>query len=377
MVLKPILRKVGELQATHARTIFLLAIVLSAFMALGVPRIRLQTDLSKELPSGVPTIELQDRIGEKFGDSDVFLIVISLDPDSDVEGRVQDIRDPRVLEMVVELHQLLEGEPEVSSVFSIAPALAQAGVPPSLEASKEMLGRIPQASQAFNRDYTATVVFASTDLGADEERVRSFMRNINEDMEAVRRPPGVKIGVTGTPVMRTTLMTLLVRDATFTILLSAAVILGLLVLLHGPTRGLLIFVPLIGAMIWLLGTMGWLGIPLSIATVGIGAMVLGLGVEYGVFVVKRYEEERETGKSQLETLQTILPGVGLAIFGSASTTTVGFLALLLATMPMIQKMGATLALGIVYSFIAAVIVNPAFIVVEESFMEKRRERNAG
>jgi len=376
-MLKPLLRWIGELQATHARTIFVLAIVLSAVMALGVPRIRLQTDLSKELPSGVPTIELQDRIGEKFGDSDVFLIVISLDPDSDVEGRVQDIRDPRVLEMVLELHQLLEGEPEVSSVFSIAPALAYTGIPPDLESSKEMLSRIPQASQAFNRDYTATVVFASTDLGADEERVRSFMKSINEDMEAVRRPPGVKIGVTGTPVMRTTLMTLLVRDATFTILLSAAIILGLLVLLHGATRGLLIFTPLIGAMIWLLGTMGWLGIPLSIATVGIGAMIIGLGVEYGVFMVKRYEEERETGKSQIETLRTILPGVGLAIFGSASTTTVGFLALLLATMPMIQKMGATLALGIVYSFIAAVIVNPAFIVVEESFMERRRGRDAG
>lgn len=364
------------MQAAHARTIFMMAIVLSTVMALGVPRIKLQTDLSKELPSGVPSIDLQTKIGEKFGDTDAFLIVIELDRDSDQVNMVTDIRDPRVLDMVVELHNLLEEEPEVSGVFSIAPAFARTGVPPTLEASRQILNNLPQAGQAFNKDHTATVVFAAADLGTDEERVKGFMQSIEEDMNAVRKPSGIVMGLTGTPVMRTTLMTLLVRDASYTILLSAVIILGLLVLLHGPSRGLLIFIPLMGAMIWLLGTMGWLGIPLSIATVGIGAMVLGLGVEYGVFVVKRYEEERVNGKSQKETLRTILPGVGLAIFGSASTTTVGFLALLLATMPMIQKMGATLALGIIYSFIAAVIVNPAFIVMEEGFMEKRRARDA-
>ncbi len=365
------------MQADHAKTIFILAIVLSGMMAVGMPRIKIQTDLSKELPSGVPSIDLQTKIGEKFGDTDAFLIVIEVDPESDVENRVTDIRDPRVLEMVLELHPLLEKESEVSSVFSIAPALAYTGVPPTLDASKEMLSRIPQAGQAFNKDYTATVVFASADLGTNEERVREFMRNIEEDMDAVRKPSGIKMGLTGTPVMRNTLMTLLVRDATYTMLLAGGIILLLLIILHGPTRGFLIFAPLVGAMIWLLGTMGWLGIPLSIATVGIGAMVLGLGVEYGVFVVKRYEEERDAGRNQLETLRAIIPGVGLAIFGSASTTTVGFLALLLATMPMIQKMGATLALGIVYSFIAAVIVNPAFIIIEENFMERRMQKNAG
>jgi len=32
--------------------------------------------------------------------------------------------------------------------------------------------------------------------------------------------------------------------------------------------------------------MGWIGIKLSIATVGIGAMILGLGVEYGAFLLQ-------------------------------------------------------------------------------------------
>jgi len=375
-MLKSILRKIGELQAKHASLIFALAIVLSSIVALGIPKIRIQTDLSKELPKGIPTIELQEKIGEKFGGSDSFIIVVQVDPDAQAENKVIDIRDPRVLEMIAELHGLLEKEPEVSQAFSPAPILAFTGIPKDLESSKRLLAQIPEAQQFFNRDFTATVVFAYADLGAREEKVQQFVSAINEDIASVRKPPGIKMSITGTPVMRSTLLGLLVRDAGFTMALSGAIIFAILLVLHRPfTKALLIFFPLVGGLIWLLGTMGWLGIPLSIATVGIGAMVFSLGVEYGVFVVERYEEERKRGKNQLEALTTVMPGVGLAIFGSASTTVVGFLALLLATMPMIQKMGATLALGIIYSFIASVIVNPAFIVVEENFTAKRRHEN--
>jgi len=101
-------------------------------------------------------------------------------------------------------------------------------------------------------------------------------------------------------------------------------------------------------------------------------MILGLGVEYGVFIVRRYHEQREKGMGQMESLNATIPGVGLAIFGSASTTTIAFLALLLASMPMIQRMGTSLALGIVYSFIGAVVVNPAFIIIEENYKERRK-----
>lgn len=373
-MLRAIFEKIGEIQARHAYAIFFSALLLSAVIALGIPKIRLQTDLSKELPEGVPSIELQKKIGKKFGDVDAFIIVISIDRSEDAENRVIDIRDPRALKAVVELHELISKEKEVSDILSPALILSNLPEPKSIEESRAMIGSIPELRQFFNRDYTATLIFAYADLGADEERVKAFVENIERDINSVAKPSGIKISVTGTPVMRTTLLNLLIRDATITMTLAGLIILLLLIIIQRSlTKALLVFLPLVGGMLWLLGTMGWLGIPLSIATVGIGAMVLGLGVEYGIFIVRRYEEEREKGKSQEEALKKVMPGVGLAIFGSASTTTIGFLALLLATMPMIQKMGATLALGIIYSFIAAVIVNPAFIIVEENFAIRKRK----
>ncbi len=373
-MLKEALRLIGGLQVRYANVIFVVAIVSTLFMALGVPKIRLQTDLSKELPQNIPVIELQEKVRDKFGDVDSFAIVVQVDSESQAFDRIADIRDPRVLRMIVDLHEKLSREKDVTTVFSLA-SFFRGRMPSSLEESRNTIQQIPQVGLLVNSDHSATVLYVNADVGAKEEDVTALTDAIGEDISNVAIPPGLKVSVTGSPVLRNTLLRLLVSDASFTIVLSALIILGLLLIRHRPvTRALLIFFPLATGIIWLLGTMGWIGLPLSIATVGIGAMILGLGVEYGVFIVTRYEEERESGKSQHDALATVMPGVGLAIFSSATTTIVGFLALLLASMPMIQHMGASLALGIVYSFIAAILVNPAFIVVEENFMERLRGR---
>ena len=82
MGLKIALRKLGEIQARYASIIFVFAIIFTAFMALGVPQIRLQTDLSKELPEDVPALDLMDEVAVKFGGSDLFIIVFEVDRDA-------------------------------------------------------------------------------------------------------------------------------------------------------------------------------------------------------------------------------------------------------------------------------------------------------
>jgi predicted RND superfamily exporter protein len=96
-------------------------------------------------------------------------------------------------------------------------------------------------------------------------------------------------------------------------------------------------------------------------------MLLGLGVEYGVFVVSRYKEERDKNFSQLDSLKTTVHGIGTAVIGSGLTTIVGFGVLSFATMPMIQHLGQTLALGIAYCLLAALFVNPVLILLVEDY----------
>jgi len=64
-------------------------------------------------------------------------------------------------------------------------------------------------------------------------------------------------------------------------------------------------------------------------------------------------------------LRIAVSNIGASTFGSAATTTAAFLALTLSVMPMIQHLGQTLAMGIIFCWLAAAVVNPCFIVFEE------------
>ncbi|NOZ58165.1 MAG: MMPL family transporter [Euryarchaeota archaeon] len=363
MLLRGALVRLARAQAGWGHVIVALALVFTLFAALGLPEMGLQTDLTRELPAGIEAIEKMKEVGAEFGSSDSVIVIIKLS-DSELSGRVQDIRDPRVARMIEQVHRNLAEEREVSRVHSAYSIYEKTGTPRSLEESRALYSAIPELRDFYSRDLTATAMYIYSDIGASEERNRALVERVREVVEGSEKPPGVEVLITGTPPMRVALFELLIHDAALTMSVAALIILLLLVILQRSViKGLVVFTPLVLSVVWTLGTMGWLGIPLSIGTVGIGAMILGLGVEYGIFVIKRYEEEKRKGRSPEEILGVVVPGVGLNITGSATTTIAGFLALLLATMPMVQKMGSTLALGIFYSYLGAIVVNPALIAI--------------
>jgi len=366
MLIESVMERLAEFQGKHSKGIVVVALIVTLFLGVGLLNIRMETDISKELPQDLPVIELQGRVEDTFGGQDIIFVVAQLDYGSRSKDAVRDIRDPRVMRMLLELEDRISEEMEIDRVQSIASVFKQIGIPDNVEGVKATLSRIPGSERAFNKDYSATLLYAYADLGTKEESIKDLDKKIREDIRESYRPPGVKVRLTGMPSIRVTMMDLLQSDALFTMSLSAFIILILLIIISRPwTRGILVFVPLLFGLIWTLGLMGWLNIPLSVATVGIGAMILGLGVEYGIFYVSRYEEERDKGNTQIDSLKTALQGVGSAIVGSSTTTIVGFLALLLASMPMMHHLGFTLALGIFCCVVSALVVNPAMILTKE------------
>lgn len=369
MALENLLKKLAFMQKKRAVLIFVLALILTAFLGIGLSKIRLETDMKKMMPQELPIFKSLDRVSEKFGGQDMVLLVIQLDKDSEVKEAPKDIRDPLIIRYLIFLEDSIKKESSVSSVNSVAYVFRRKMFF-TLDHVKAILAQNPSANNFFNDDYSTTLMYISSNLGTSEEKVKVMNKLINKKLSSVPTIPGLKISITGNPPMRVTILDLLVHDSIFTLLIAAIIILGLLVVMKRSfTKALLVFIPLTIGLTWMFGTMGWLNIPLSIATVGIGAMILGLGVEYGIFLVSRYEEERNKDKTQLESLQTSVSGVGKAIFGSATTTIVGFSALSLSSMPMIRNLGLTLATGIFYCLAVALLVNPCIIILEEN-MEK-------
>lgn len=358
--------RLAEMQRKHAKLLAVLVIIFTIILGIGLKDLTINSDFRKEMPKDLPIFALNDRISAKFGGEDTVVIAVQIDDSVDLISAVRDIRDPRVIQSLIFLDGVLRDESSITSVTS--PATFFRGKSEVMPEEITQTLRNPQANAFFSRNYKMTLMYVTADIGGGEEQIKNFDDFIQKRIDYTPKPPGVKFGITGGPTLRATIFELLKSDAVYTLMVAAVIILLLLFVMEGSyTRGLLVFAPLSLGLIWTMGTLGWLGIPLSIATVGLSSMILGLGVEYGVFMLSRYNEERAKNNGQLDSLKTTVRGIGSAIIGSGLTVIVGFGVLAFATVPMIQHLGETLALGIAFCLLAALFVNPVFILLEEDF----------
>ncbi len=139
----------------------------------------------------------------------------------------------------------------------------------------------------------------------------------------------------------------LARDFIWFILgAGGAVLLLLGLLLRSPGRVGSALVPVVTGLAAVTGGMALLGIPMNAFHTVAAVLILGLGVDYGVFMVMR-----------------VIRGPGLctekAVLVSGLTTLAGFGALALADHPALHAIGVTVLLGIGAAVPAALLVVPA------------------
>lgn len=355
-----LLEKLARLQLEHTNAVIAAGVVLTAVLATGIPEIRLQTDFQASLPDSIDPISTQEEVRAKFGNTDSIIILFQLDESRLEESTVTDIRDPRVVRTMKFLEGELEREPLIESVNSMASLFEQ--VPEDDERVKQVLSR--GEASFTNRDYTASLMYVRLSEDMNEENIREATALIEQNIDEAPKYPGVRIRPTGVPVLRNELSDVMITDTTNIIAAASVLILVLLVGARGFYYGTATFAPLFLGLLWTLGAMGLLGIPLTIATIAIGSMLLGLGVEYGSFIAERIAEEVNGGELE-ESMMKSVPNTGRAVLGSSTTDIVGFLALLLASISFIRQLGITLALGESLTLVAALVLTPALIVKYE------------
>lgn len=136
---------------------------------------------------------------------------------------------------------------------------------------------------------------------------------------------------------------------------------------ESATLGVVTLIPVVLSATWLFGTMAILGIPISLITAMVGSITVGIGVDYAIHISERYGEERRRTADASEALIETVVGTGSALLSSAATTALGFGVLAFALLPALRQFGLVLALGVIYSFIAAVYVQPSLLAVWEQY----------
>jgi len=135
----------------------------------------------------------------------------------------------------------------------------------------------------------------------------------------------------------------------------------LLIWRRGPPS-LMAMVPVVMAVTLILGAMGAFGIPLNVLNVTVGAIAIGLGLDYPIHLIERFMEEREKGRPPAEATETALDTMGPHILASALTTVMGFSAACVLALPMLVSFGLIIGASIALVYLASMLVLPMLLV---------------
>ncbi len=157
-----------------------------------------------------------------------------------------------------------------------------------------------------------------------------------------------RIGVISPSVFGDMISLALGRDFLLFILGAAVMVLVLLgILLCSVFRMGAALVPVCTGLVAAMGGMALLGIPLNVFSMVAAVLIIGLGVDYGVFMVMHKNGEGGLGTEK-------------AVLVSGLTTLAAFGALVLAGHPALHTIGVTVLLGIGAAVPSALLVIPAF-----------------
>ena len=200
------------------------------------------------------------------------------------------------------------------------------------------------------------------DSAAPFANTTDTIRKHFKELEA--KYPGTKLVCTGEPALDTDQAVEANDDATMASLITVGLIICLFFFSYRtflrPTFAILV---LIMAVLWSLGfalvTVGHFNI-LSIAVI---PMVLGIGIDFGIQILGRYEEELSHGRTIAEAVTDALQHTGVAIITGGSTTALAFFTLCFNDFVGLAELGVIAGSSMVLCITANLLVLPSVYIL--------------
>lgn len=162
------------------------------------------------------------------------------------------------------------------------------------------------------------------------------------------------VALTGPVIVSIELKKVVLEDAIIAAIIGTIIVLLFLIWdLGGIWVGVLALLPLLVGLVWTIGAMTWMDIPVNFMNIFVFTMIIGIGVDYGIHLVHRW---LETG-GDLDAIE----GTSRAIVVAALTTIIGFGSLALSHYPGLQSMGLVAIFGAATTAFASVMLLPALM----------------
>jgi hypothetical protein len=289
------------------------------------------------------------------------------------------LEEPSIMRAVYDLERRLEKEPGVGKAISYVDFIRKMHV--AMNADRPDAGDLPST-----RRMTAQYLFLYSMSGGSADfdtyiepthrsaKVRVLLhedstvygkRMIQLVQDEVKRtfPPGYSVNYTGTlastaaglDAMVAGKLRNIVQIAVITFLIAS-------LLLRSFTAGLLVITPLALTVAMNFGVMGLLGIPLDNITAAISAMAVGIGADYAMYFLFRVREELNVMPDLGSAIRSALMTSGKAILFVSTAIAGGYATLCLSGFRFHIELGALVALAMIVSSMATLVLLPILIV---------------
>jgi predicted RND superfamily exporter protein len=354
------------------KTVLIIYTIITIIIGIQIRNVYMQSDLAAFLPQNDPTLQLWNKINQEFQIGSTIVVYIDAD----------DIRDPYVLREMdrvstkINIYELDKGKTDgIFSVTSIAQLIKEENAKPELPYNLGGTGKyeIPDDPALINT-YMARIqsMEGTLFLNTYQDTVIIFQLADNANYDQILHDLKVAIQkdahysemtITGGLAAQRAM-----RDQTFQSLMIVFPLAALFVAIdlfffHRTLKGFIIgFLPLSYSLVLTFGVLGIVQPELTILTIAVAALLLGLGIDYSIYYANRFAEEC-TLNDKIERVECTLGRTGKAVLMCALTTIVGFGSLMTSNMPPMVIFGFACAIGISFAFISATILVPCLCLI--------------
>lgn len=339
------MKKIALWEAKHPKTVLLFAMLLLIPALIGFACTGVNYDILSYLPDELESMQGEQVLDETFNTAGISIVI------------TEDMQPKYTLALKNEILKV-EG---VSSVIWVD-TLADIGIP--ADALPDVLKNI-----FYSADGTKTMMLVRYDPAGGEGSDLKAIAQIKTLLGENAFMSGLSVIVDDTRE---------ICDSQAPLYIAVAVALALAVMalmMESWFQPLIVLLSLGIAVLYNMGTNFFLG-EISFITQCVAAVLqLGVTMDYSIFLIDRYSEEKEHYSSREEAMAAAVTKSFAALSGSSLTTVFGFLALCFMHLKLGFDIGFVMAKGVLFGILTVVLVLPSIVLIFEKQILKYRHRS--
>ena len=376
----PSWKKLANFVINNRKRIILIAGFTAVLSVVLIPQVKTDVDYLEFAPEGIPEVDAMFKYSENFGTGSNFnALLVETDTEGLLEPEVIEaiyIMEEKMRDAIREEYPGIEEKRLEKSIYSVADEIKELTDIINRSAVLNFLNNLVNADRIIydmiaeegiiDEEFSKTIISVAIPIGSSLDKIKIVVNKINSIASNTILPQNGKVShLAGQDAVTVSVNNRLTDEQVRSMILALILVLAAMIFIFNSSiYGALTIVPVILVLMWEPGFLVVLDVPLSLATISIAAIMVGVGIDYGIHITHRFREEIGQGKSKIEAIKISIEKTGSSLVEAALTTIAGITAIYFVNTPALNEFVSVIILMTALSCIAAAFILPVIYNVK-------------